>query len=148
MNVSFETSKFTAWIKGATEKLESHARGALDRSARATAVFAKSSDLYQSHTYNLRKSIRPELLTGYRARVVAGGSSAPYAFFVENGTRAHPIVARRAKVLRFVQNGDTVFRRRVFHPGTKPRPFMQTARDLAVPLFESLVREAITDSFK
>lgn len=47
-----------------------------------------------------------------------------HAEFIEYGTRPHPIVARRRKFLRFRgRDGSWVFRRRVFHPGTRPYKF-------------------------
>lgn len=55
-------------------------------------------------------------------------SSAKHAIFVNDGTRPHVIEARRAKMLRFEIGGQTIFRRRVNHPGTKPRPFAAMAR--------------------
>lgn len=44
-------------------------------------------------------------------------STAPYARFVDEGTKPHTIRARRAKALRFRAGGRTVFRRSVRHPG-------------------------------
>jgi hypothetical protein len=69
------------------------------------------------------------------------------AYFLEKGTRPHPIYARGGGFLRFVSNGAVVFRRMVNHPGTAPRPFMREARDLAEaaahPLAEKFINGAI-----
>jgi len=46
-----------------------------------------------------------------------------HALFIEYGTRPHPIIARRRRALRFVVNGQTLFRRKVMHPGTRPYKF-------------------------
>jgi hypothetical protein len=54
-------------------------------------------------------------------------SFAPHARFIEAGTKAHRITARRANFLRFEVNGQTMFRRSVWHPGTKARPFLALA---------------------
>jgi hypothetical protein len=92
--------------------------------ARATAVF-------KDRTGNLRNSIKREAKGSWAQFVKAGGKDAPYAQWIEAGSRAHEIKARRVNFLRFEQNGQVVFRKRVFHPGTKPGRFMQSARDSA-----------------
>jgi len=132
------------WCKETAAKLQSQTQQALQRTATTAATYAKLSRLYKSHTYNLRNSIRTRVSPG-KAQVSA---NARYASWVENGTRPHEILPRRKKVLRFVQHGEVRFAKRVFHPGTKPRPFMQEAQDKATPLFERLVREAASNAFQ
>lgn len=39
---------------------------------------------------------------------------------LETGSRSHIIRARNAKFLRFVMNGEVMFRKWVMHPGTQP----------------------------
>lgn len=73
--------------------------------------------------------------------VIAGTDNLIYKF-VDGGTKAHPIVAKRSKYLRFSSGfraktrvniigsnaggsfGDSVFAQSVKHPGTKPRNFI------------------------
>jgi len=74
--------------------------------------------------------------------------SAPYAIFVEKGTRPHIIEPKTKKALRFFPSAlgvlsgapqsllglqasmlQPIFARRVHHPGTKPNPFVQRTRD-------------------
>ena len=52
---------------------------------------------------------------------------APYAIYVEKGTRPHEIRPVNASVLAFEASGRIVFTPLVRHPGTKPNPFMQRA---------------------
>lgn len=52
----------------------------------------------------------------------------PYAIYLEEGTRAHQIIARNAKCLHFVVNGEHVFTKSVNHPGNKAYWFMEDAR--------------------
>lgn len=66
--------------------------------------------------------------TGARGTVVA---DAPHAVFVEHGTRAHTIEARRAKALHWEDEGGEHFAPRVSHPGTEAQPFMKPARIVA-----------------
>lgn len=59
-----------------------------------------------------------------------------YARFVHEGTRAHVIRAKKKKALKFKgAGGGFVYRRKVNHPGTKARPFVEDAlREIAPPL--------------
>jgi len=52
----------------------------------------------------------------------------PYASFVEDGTRPHVIVPKKARLLHWEEpQGDHHFALRVKHPGTRPLPFMSFA---------------------
>ncbi len=98
------------------------------RGAMAAAVeSARGTTRFKDRSTETRQSIHGEPLPGLRGEVQAAGA----AGFLENGTRAHTIVARQAQALRFVANGQVLYRRLVHHPGTAPRPFMQEARDKA-----------------
>ena len=55
------------------------------------------------------------------------GTNVEYAIMVHEGTRAHTIVPRSARMLRFESRGGVVFARRVNHPGTAGRPFLVQA---------------------
>ena len=73
-------------------------------------------------TGKLRKSIR-KVRRGFEAYVFP---TAPYAVFVEFGTRPHIIRPVRAQALRFeTRTGEVVFTRLVRHPGTKPKRFIR-----------------------
>ncbi|MCM1964832.1 hypothetical protein [Streptomyces sp. G1] len=55
-------------------------------------------------------------------------STHPATRYVIEGTKRHPIRARRRKALRFTgRSGETVFRREVMHPGTKANDFLTRA---------------------
>lgn len=60
---------------------------------------------------------------GVSARAAEVFAEAEYAPFVEFGTRAHVIRPKERKALRFFAGGETVLAKKVFHPGTRPRPF-------------------------
>lgn len=64
-------------------------------------------------------------------RVTTGvTATADYAAAVHDGTRPHVIRAKNGKALAFPgSNGQTIFRRSVNHPGTRPRPFLRNAVD-------------------
>lgn len=63
-------------------------------------------------------------------------AAASYSSFVEEGTAPHEI---RGNPLAFEVGGETVFARRVQHPGTRSQPFMGPALQKAERV---LVREA------
>lgn len=56
------------------------------------------------------------------------GPTAPYAIFVERGTRPHIIRPKTAQVLHFFVDGEEVFTREVHHPGTRANPFVARTR--------------------
>lgn len=86
---------------------------------------AKATTTWKDRSGATRGSIRGEVL-GLRGRVEARGAS----IFLENGTRAHQIVAR-GRALKFFVNGQAIYRRSVQHPGTKATHFMRDARNHA-----------------
>lgn len=79
----------------------------------------------------LTSTIRTQLTTakgGPAAQAIAGREGmTPYLGYVLFGTRPHPIVARRAKMLRFYwpKVGAEVMFKAVNHPGTRANPFVQ-----------------------
>lgn len=90
--------------------------------------------LVHRRTGNLGRNIRVQ---SYSARNVVVEARAPYAGFVEFGTRAHEITPNARKALRFAATASgrrltgtprtgaaVVFAVRVHHPGTKPYPFL------------------------
>lgn len=106
-------------------------RQVLGQLAALAAAQARATSTFKDRTGALRKSIVRGEKSIWALFVKAGGKDAPYAQWIEAGSRAHEIKARRARFLRFEQNGQVVFRKRVFHPGTKPARFMESARDAA-----------------
>lgn len=58
----------------------------------------------------------------------------PYAMAIHDGSKPHPIVAKRAPYLVFfwAKVGHWMRIKTVNHPGTKPRPFLQTSRNYGV----------------
>jgi hypothetical protein len=77
-------------------------------------------------------------------------AGARHAIFIINGTKPHAIHARRVKFLRFMWHGRIVFRRSVWHPGTKPRPFLDDMAKVMDPIFHERMRQmvsGVTDRF-
>ncbi|AXN53296.1 tail assembly chaperone [Mycobacterium phage Thonko] len=79
----------------------------------------------------------------YRPFHVSGGveNKADYAAPVHEGSRPHVIRARNAQFLHFWSGGVEYFRRSVFHPGTRARPFLRNAAERIVALDPDIYRE-------
>lgn len=79
-------------------------------------------------TGNLGRGIR-EMPQTYSPFHVGGGveDSVDYAAAVHQGSRPHVIRARNVQYLHFWWHGREVFRRSVFHPGVRARPFLRNA---------------------
>lgn len=101
-------------------------------------VVNRAKVLVPVKTGRLRGSIRaePPRIFSLRGSVTVG-SDLEYAGFVNDGTPAHAIRPRggrrsrrnpnRPGMLRFMVGGRVVFAREVWHPGTKPNPFLDRA---------------------
>lgn len=85
---------------------------------------ARSTTLFKDRTGELRGTIDIVDKGAYWKRVIA---RARHGRFIEEGTKAHVILPRRGRFLKFVVGGHTVFARKVNHPGTAKRPFMANA---------------------
>ena len=66
----------------------------------------------------MRRSVRRRNATQKKATVAAHYAEV----FIEKGTKAHTITPRKAKRCRFEAGGQTVFAKKVNHPGTPPNP--------------------------
>lgn len=75
-------------------------------------------------TNRLASSIHTRTTVDLLGIVSTTGSDDPISLIHHDGTRAHVIRPRRAKVLRFVQNGRVRYAHRVWHPGTRPNRYL------------------------
>lgn len=73
-------------------------------------------------------------------------SRAPYARYVIQGTPAHTIVPRNARILRWNQGGQWVYRQRVNHPGARANPFPEKALRPLVPAISRRMRNLVVES--
>lgn len=103
---------------------------ARDLLRRMTRVQFESRKLVRVRTGRLFTSIRVRpgaTGRGIHVDVVAGGKGITYAGYEHDGTAPHVIRARRRKALRFMVNGQVVFRKQVNHPGTTGTLFLELA---------------------
>ena len=101
---------------------------AMDQYLDAVIKEVNSSHPYKDRTGALTRSIR-RCGMGWHGDELRGEvtTGVPYGKYVEAGTRPHPIVARKGRVLHFVVDGKKVFTPQVRHPGSKPYPFLGPA---------------------
>ncbi|MFI7113959.1 HK97 gp10 family phage protein [Nonomuraea sp. NPDC050227] len=70
------------------------------------------------------------------------GPTANYGADVEYGTQPHEIRPRDAKALHWVDSeGQDMFRRRVWHPGTEPQPYMRPAFEKATAPIDDVMSQ-------
>lgn len=109
-------------------------------------TIARAQVLVPVDTGNLKNSIGadddPDRL-GWVA-----GPTAEYGAAVEYGTRPHEIRPRNARVLHWVdpKTGQDVFRPRVMHPGTRPRPYMRPAFTQATRNWDRIVEQLAAEA--
>lgn len=144
IDVRVDVAAFIADLKRIERDITAGARQALGQTAALAVEIAKSTTAFKDQTGKLRASIHRGQKSTWHHFVKA---STPYAKFVEEGTRPHPIEARRKAALRFVQAGTLRFAKRVQHPGTKATHFMQKAQEAAgrelVRMLEEAIRRAV-----
>lgn len=93
----------------------------LDSVSKAGVKNAQATTLYKDRTTELRKNTKFIDNGNFSRTIIA---DRPYAKPVEFGRKA--IVAKPGKALRFVINGQVLYRKSV--KKAAPRPFMQNAR--------------------
>ena len=101
-----------------------------DLHRRMTRVKFEARKLVRVRTGHLLSTIDTRVGVNARgpfALVVAGGKGIKYAGYEHDGTAPHVIRARRKKALRFIVDGQVVFRTKVMHPGTTGTLFLTMA---------------------
>jgi hypothetical protein len=97
-------------------------------------VLPQSRHLVRVRTGSLLASIRPESgvnsLGPYRDVIAGVPGLTTYLGYEHDGTEPHVIYPSRRKVLRFIQNGQVRFARKVNHPGTTGSFFLTRALDV------------------
>jgi len=98
---------------------------------------ARAEHRFRTRTGNLERSITTKVLSDWPVRglvaldpaVTRTADGRSYGVMVHDGTRAHTIRPRFKRSLRWPDNSEFIFARRVRHPGTKPDPFLYKAAE-------------------
>lgn len=106
-----------------------------------------SGQVVNRRTGNLSRAIFAKMESD-TVGVVGVGKEAPYGRFINDGSAPHVITAVNAKALRFVVNGNTLFRKSVNHPGIKARHFMQDALKESVTRISQIINERVNRGAK
>ena len=114
-------------------------KNAMDQSLTAVTNIAKANSPFK--TGKLRRSIHPIMKNVLEGQVSTGTE---YAKYVEEGTRPHVIVPKRAKVLAFKVGGSMVFARRVNHPGFAGRWYMKKSGQQSVNVVKGIYERAFS----
>jgi HK97 gp10 family phage protein len=108
----------------------------------ANQILAEMEALVPVDTGRLRTSLQIRVDTD---RVIIGPNEniAPYGGYVEFGTKPHTIVPKKpGGVLVFKMNGQTVYTKKVRHPGTKAQPYVRPAFEAWVDSLGTMAAEA------
>lgn len=134
-------------LKDVEVKTTAGFRTALKQTAEDMAKDAKNNVRKNSYkTGALHRSINTVYeKQGTQAIIQA---TANHASFVENGTRAHTIKPKNAKVLAFNSGNKMVFTKSVKHPGTKAKPFMEPAFNKNIPNYIKRLEDVINGANK
>jgi hypothetical protein len=73
----------------------------------------------------LRKNISARHLGNSTGQYVTIGADRPYALMHHEGTKPHVITPKNGKFLHFRAGSRSVYTTMVFHPGTKPNPYLR-----------------------
>ena len=120
MLLAFDFSDLEAKAKASVFALTAAGREALTRVAGEVRTTMITETYFRNRTNAMRDSLTPVWRGALALQLVA---RARRASFLCNGTRFHTITAKKGQFLRFIQNGNVVFRRSVAHPGTRPLRF-------------------------
>lgn len=101
--------------------------------------YARDHHRFVTRSGMTEKSIMSE--TNENQGTVYLGSST--AVFQHEGTKAHLIVPRSKKALRWVNGNEFIFAKKVRHPGIKADPFLYSAAEKELPKIEKRFQIAL-----
>lgn len=105
----------------------------------AARIQNELSTLTPAETGRLRATFRAEPTpTGI---VLKWGTG--YAEYVDAGVPPHLILPQTAEVLKFIAGGETVFSKRVSHPGQPPQNFTTLIAQIATEILKQEISNAL-----
>jgi HK97 gp10 family phage protein len=137
---SADISKLTAALNKTAQQAQTTTHQVLVESA--NYIKAEMEAKVPVRTGKLRNSISIQVETD---RVIIGPNlqMAPYAGYVEFGTKPHEIRPKNpGGVLAFKMGGRMVFARKVNHPGTRAQPYVKPAFEAWVDSLGTMAAEA------
>jgi hypothetical protein len=150
VSIELDVDALVAALQQAGENLSGNLSMALELGADLVAAHAKTSHGYTDRTGLLTNSIdKGDLEGSFKSQdlTITVSAGAPYAVFVEEGTRPHKIRPRFRKSLRWPVEGGFAFAKEVDHPGTRAVHFLRGAMEAKLPDVEQLLKDATALSF-
>ncbi len=118
--------------------------GACERAGDFARQYVQTNARFKRRTGKLQDGTQAEVIKRPFGRILRIFNLVSYAGIIEAGSRAHRITARHATFLRFVgKNGQLVFRKSVWHPGTRPYQFLYRATHAAFRVLEDEIAHAM-----
>lgn len=141
VELALDTTLLEGALRGSDERIQRARTRFLDQASRVT--IDEMRRLAPARTGRLRDSIQ---ILERREEQVSVGPTVDYVKHVVRGTGPHEILPRRARALRFEMDGQVVFAKRVQHPGTEPKRFVEdTALQISEVLPDLMARIVIDE---
>ena len=125
MTARGDSSRARHALRGLLGQMESDVREAVETGARVAELAARGTDQWKDRSGKTRKSIRAKVTKrGFGFQIRGAGAS----LYLEHGTAPHVISAKGPpgpRMLRFVIGGSVIYRRSVYHPGTKATFYLE-----------------------
>nr|DAL57613.1 MAG TPA_asm: Minor capsid protein [Caudoviricetes sp.] len=145
VRASFQADAVSRKLKAASGKLQKELLEAMKISVRDVQEQARENHKFISRTGQAEGSIAVRV-SGSGSHVEGTVFTAlPHAVYQHEGTRAHTIVPRSKKVLRWSDGGQFVFAKRSQVSGIKKDPFIYNALEKERPAIVSRFKK-ITDA--
>jgi len=127
---------------GKAQFLESYMTGSIYEAIQSAA------SRIQNELTNLTPAQTGKLRSTFRAVPTPTGIQlkwgTDYASYVDAGAPPHLILPQGAKALKFNVGGETVFSKRVSHPGQKPQNFATLIAQVAMEILKEEISRALT----
>lgn len=139
VGITREFDKLVRAFEAAPVQTRDMVRRQVKMAVRDVREYARDHHRFVTRSGMTEKSIMSEVKEN-QGTVYLGSS---IAVFQHEGTKAHLILPRSKKVLRFAVNKEFVFSKRVRHPGIKADPFLYKAADVMQPVIVSRFAKAL-----
>ncbi len=139
VEITREFDKLVRAFEAAPDQMRDMVRRQVKMAVRDVREYARDHHRFITRSGMTEKSIISKVLDNKGTVYLASD----IAIFQHEGTKAHLIVPRSKKVLRFAINKTFVFSKRVRHPGIKADPFLYTAADAMQPVIVSRFAKAL-----
>lgn len=145
VRVSFRADALSKKLRHAPGEIQKQLREAMDISVRDVQERAREEHKFISRTGQAEGSIHKTVEGSGDHLAGTVFTALPHAVYQHEGTRAHTIVPRSKKVLRWSDGGQFVFAKRSQVSGIKKDPFIYNALEKERPAIVSRFKK-ITDA--